>query len=367
MTNNGNYTATSEINNRSLTRSKIIQNLEFINIVVKSSEATSITITNLMVVLLYFKMKRTDRSIANYLIFSQSLADLFVGLMTWVQICMQLPVVVSSSYVYVMYLLYMCMLEYSLILTLGSLLLAAIERYLCIIKPFFNKQYITKRRIIMGSFGVWTLSLIPPLTLMSLMDYQYTNAEVDTVTIYSCVFDVVMMLIIAVIVALLILSLRVSKQSCDRRMERSRSLIEKKVTVKKTIRLVTIFICMIVAYTVTFLPFACTRLLYDMGILSSLPYSSQITIFIVCNTFYKSSSLFNPLLSIAMKRDYWNVLAVTFRLEKCRQLSKSTDTCSSIRKNQIKRKIGIAVHSEAHRNTVAVMAKTMTTVYCCIN
>ena len=76
-----------------------IEKLELINIVVKSTEATSITITNLFVIFLYFCMKRKARnSIANYLIFSQSLADLFVGLLTWVQICMQVYTVDSYNH-----------------------------------------------------------------------------------------------------------------------------------------------------------------------------------------------------------------------------------------------------------------------------
>ena len=211
-----------------------------------------------------------------------------------------------------MYMLYMCMLEYSLILTLGSLLVAALERYICITKPIFHRRYVLKKHVIFGTAIVWLISFVPPLTLISLMGFQYVESENLSVTIYSCVFDVVMLMLIAASVALLVQSLRVSKRSCDKRTARSTSITMRNTTSKTTMRLVTIFMCMIVAYAVTFLPFAGTRLLYDLGVLESLPITAQIVIFIVCNTFYKSSSLFNPILSISLKKDYWHLLLAMF-------------------------------------------------------
>ena len=303
----------SSTNIHSSAHLEIIQNLEVINIVIRSLEATSITITNLVVILLYIRMKKKCSSIANYLIFSQSLTDLFVGLMTCIQVCMQIPSVKESYHLHLMLIMYTGMLEYSLILTIGSLFLASFERYLCITKPIFHKQCMTKRKIILGSCIVWILSLIPPLTLISLMDFHFTNTENVAVTIYSCVFDIVILILIGIVVLLLALSLKVSKRSCDRHSERCRSLDKKQAAAKRTTRLVTIFMCMIVAYAVTFLPFAGTRLMYDVGMLEGLSHADYIIVFIVCNTFYKSSSLFNPLLSISMKKDFRNMFATTFR------------------------------------------------------
>ena len=65
---------------------------------------------------------------------------------------------------------------------------------------------------------------------------------------------------------------------------------------------------MIVAYAVTFVTFGGARLLYDLGVLKSISPEHQFLVFIVCNTFYKSASIFNPLLSISMKKDYWSAL-----------------------------------------------------------
>ena len=65
---------------RPSTTSAELEKLKLINIMIKSSEATMITLTNLLVIIIYINMKSEHRNkIPNYLIFSQSLADMFVG------------------------------------------------------------------------------------------------------------------------------------------------------------------------------------------------------------------------------------------------------------------------------------------------
>ena len=230
---------------------------------------------------------------------------------------------------YFMYMLYMCMLEYSLILTLGSLLVAAFERYLCITKPIFHRRYVTRKHVILGTLLVWFISFLPPLTLIALMDFKYDEAESASVTIYSYVFDVVMLILIGLSLLFLALSLRVSKRSCDFRRARSTSDSLRRSIAKRRMRLITIFMSMIVAYAVTFIPFAGTRILYDLDVLSDFAITDQIVVLIVCNTFYKSSSLFNPFLSITMKEDYWRLL-IKFSRQRRRR-----EQFSLLRKNAV--------------------------------
>ena len=92
---------------------------------------------------------------------------------------------------------------------------------------------------------------------------------------------------------------RISSSSSAIKNEESLDII-----LKKKIRLVVIFSVMMAAFLISFLPYAIGRLLYDTGMLGGLSVTDQFILLSICHIAFKSSSLFNPILTLTLKEDY---------------------------------------------------------------
>lgn len=288
--------------------------------IIQFIEVSGMTCANLVVIALYLSMKREQKKISNYLLLSQSITDLYNALMMWYDLIITLTHIKHTA----LELVKITMLEYSFTLSLGTLLLGALERYLAITKPYYHKRNITMIRIVYSTVAVWVFSLVPPSILLALMKYTIMNFNSDRVIMYSFVFDAVMLGMIIFVVTILILTLSTARASCrekttkltrhhkcPQRNQRNKST--RSPSFKKRLRLVVIFMIMMVLYIVTFLPLTIGRVLYDTGTVKNLPFFDNMVIIIVCHTLYKSSALFNPFLTLCLKEDYRRTFTNLFK------------------------------------------------------
>ena len=283
---------------------------------IEVTEATIITLSNSLVILLYVRFNKTSGrksrkgKISNYLLLNQALTDLYIGFTVWYDIAFS-----QHSDNNAVFLMKYAMLEYSLTLSLTTLLLGALERYLAITRPFVHKSYVTFERLVCATSTVWCFSLLTPLTLLSLMNFNavlYLNHP--HVVMYSYVFDCLMFLCICFSCAILLLTFKAANSSCTLRRKiggtqgnarlREQSMLINK---QKKIRLVVIFICMMIGYILTFLPLMIGRLLYDAGVIRSLSMDEEILL-VTLIYFYKSSAILNPFLTMCRKDDYRRTL-----------------------------------------------------------
>ena len=73
---------------------------------------------------------------------------------------------------------------------------------------------------------------------------------------------------------------------------------------RKKVRMVVIFSVMMAVFLVSFLPFALGRLSFDAGLFVEWNPTAQYYLLASCLIVYKSSSIFNPLLTLTLKDDY---------------------------------------------------------------
>ena len=259
-------------------------------------------------------MKKKKDKIPNYLMFAQATVDFYQAAVAWYETIVDAQDE-EDPYVHKMSEITCTMLfEYSLALCLLTLLLASIERYLSIAKPFFHKKFVTKTRTVYGSLCVWVVSLMAPFSLICAAGFDSRKLNSSSVILYSYVFDAILFTVIIVIITTLALSLKIGNDSMNAgirnqqqcRLKRTGESVHRMM--RKKVRLAIIFSIMMSVFLVSFLPFAIGRLLYDAGLLRNLSMSQQGKILATCHIVYKSSSLFNPLLTLTLKDDYRKVL-----------------------------------------------------------
>ena len=217
-------------------------------------------------------------------------------------------------------------LEYSLTLCLLTLLLAAVERYICIVKPFTHKKFVTKNRVVCGSLFISAVSAIPAISLLAIANFNTRNLNSRFVVIYSIVFDFLVFLLIVIIIFMLTKSFKVGKDSLKSGISQQKNHLRENISrnsedalhcaMRKKLRLVVIFSIMMAGFLVSVLPFAIGRLLYDTGMLKKWSSTNQYILISACHIIYKSSSLFNPVFTLTLKDDYKKRIAKCFI--KCR-------------------------------------------------
>lgn len=282
-------------------------------IILQSSEAVATTLVNTTVLIVYGFIKTRQRKISNYLLFNQAIVDLYMSLSLWYELVLLL-IDIKRNQQYLL-VINIGMLEYSLLLSLGTLLMGAVERYLSITKSFYHKRNITLLRLAYATVLLWLISSVPSFVLLSLMGFDNNNSEDTYVNVYSYMFDAALVCIVFLIVYLIAMTLRKARSSCSLQVLSSESYSNPNrrqkllgIARRKHTRLLVIFLIMIGAYILTFLPFILGRIAYDAGTLEHVSKCNQMAISFLCLLFYKSSSLFNPFLTLFLKKDYRKTL-----------------------------------------------------------
>ena len=310
------------MNNSSNTNSDYeeYESLRKLILIIQLTEVIGMTCANTLVITFYMMVKKCRRKLSNFLLQMQAMTDLYNTIMVWLDIAISMCSSHEYSVQATLALISTWMLEYSFILSLGTLMLASFERYIAIRKPYYHRTKITKIGVKYCMFAVWIASLIPPTILLSLMRFDYMNYDINHVITYSFVFDAVMLSMIICVVTSLLLTLMTAKSSIgnnelielserQRYRDEEKNMLIRQNSNRKKVRLVVIFLCMMTAYIVTFLPMVISRLMYDTGVVSKHLSQYQIAVLVsVCHTLYESSALFNPLLTLFFKEDYRRIV-----------------------------------------------------------
>ena len=257
-------------------------------------------------------MTKARRNVSNYLLFFQSLADSYIGFVMCFEVMSHY--LIRYEYWHDRFLLtYTGMLEYSFTLSLGILFLCVTERYLSVNNPIYHKQKVTKLRTIGGSILVCVSAMIPPLCLLSLMNFQLENSSSTEVTIYSLSFNAAIFGLVVSVVVILTMTLENARAAIQPKAADTLPLNEYRAKIRtntartrkrKEYRLIKIFIVMIIAYIFSYIPITILRFLYDIKALDNFDAYQDMVVITLCQTLYKSSALFNPILTILLKRDY---------------------------------------------------------------
>ena len=320
---------TTCINNTYIDHSHIIP------LSVHITTAISITFFNAVVIFLYISMKKRRRTITNYLMFSQALVDMYQAAITWYETAVDILDENNSFGSAINEVTYSALFEYSLSLCLLTLMLASVERYLCITKPFFHRKFVTKTRIIYGSLIVWATAILAPLCLLLVAQFDHKNLNSSAVILYSYIFDGLLFVLIVAIITTLALSLKAGKSSMNASINTQRqhytdeSDERLECFITKKVRLVVIFSSMMGVFLISYLPFAIGRFLNDAGLLNGIPLPHQYQLLVSCHIIYKSSSLLNPILTLSMKCDYQKLLVNKLKREnaheECDRIRNKTD------------------------------------------
>ena len=281
--------------------------------IIKIFQATGVTCFNIMIIYAYVTMGGLRRKMGNYLLFVQSFADMYIGLLMWFELI--LDYMRSSVYLIQLSLIYIGSLEYSVALSLGTLTLCSFERLLYIRNPSVHESGRILRRMVFATIFLWSFSLIAPLTLLGLMRYKLRYYNSTRVIVYSCIFDAFCIAIVGLVVVILSVALRNIKKEIGEKMDslaprNQLSLYDNGnqyfiiQQLRKDLRLVKMFILMIFTYVITYLPHMIGRLLYDVGALRHVSSYHHVVLINICHVLYKTSAFINPILTIVMKDDF---------------------------------------------------------------
>ena len=289
--------------------------------------ALSITILNSCVLLAYKRMHFNQKSTSNYLLSTTALADLYIGMITWFEVVVHST---SRDTNHVVHAVYKGVLEYSYTLSLANLFICALERYSSVCLATYHRCHVTKSRVMIGTLIVWLLSAIPPVILLTLSFFTSgVGVEREVMTWYSFIFDGVMLVLICSSVSIVLVTLKSArnlirpKQQTIHQDTTQRLVTD--VQQRKEFRLVLIFVMMITAYVITYLPVTVGRILYDVGGLRHLNRFEGVVMLSLCQALYKSSALFNPVLTFTLRDDFRNVLITSvFNIKQRRRMSRRT-------------------------------------------
>jgi len=290
--------------------------------------AGSIIGINLSLMFAYYRMRKNNRiKIPNFMLFSNSFVDLFVGLSCLCSVLTnrgfkkvhEVGILEYASHFVTKYIWF---------LAVGNLLLFTAERYIAIKKPLFYRSSITKMKVAIATLVVWIISVVPAVVSTSLFKDTFEKSpgshnplqgkqRKSDFEICTKISAVIIMLGIFLIFLLVILTYREIKISTRIRitlLERNpvqpnghkskpTKVIDREL--KKEKRILLTFFLMSVAYTISFLPSA-VLLMIDLRELSQIG-ASLIDIVIMQMTIpllHVCSGLINPLLIILMNIDY---------------------------------------------------------------
>lgn len=325
------------------------QKLHIIMGILQITEATGMAIANLLIIMSYCMMGKRRNKIQNILLLAQSITDFYNCGTVWYEVGVNVTAPHQIQWLRIFLLLNNGLLEYSLTLSLCTLVVCSIERYLAIVKPMFHKRHVTKRRVVYSIVAMWVVSFIPVLILLFLMNFSVRNQNLEQVVLYSYVFDAIMFLIIIVVIVLLLVTLSKAKSSCELREQHYKNIVRpekiaiKKKMYKKRVRLTLLFLVMLITYIATFIPLIIGRILFDTNIIDALSLYDKIVLLGVCQLLYKSSALVNPCFTLIIKDDYRRIVSGLF---KSRALKKYVSTlikipADSSKENKMSTKLSI--------------------------
>lgn len=281
-------------------------------------QGTASSFLNITVIAVYFRMGNPRKKFPNYMLLCAAFSDLLICALTWIAYVLS---AINDSGDEILFdrmsLTNIALIEYSLSLCLGTLFLSALDRMLSVINPLRHRNMMMKRNVKCVTLIVWMVSAIPPFIRLGMADFKMDNLYNDKGRIYNYVYrSILMMFIFVVIVILAITCIRVSqviRNPMNTVSTKKKSDDGSQMSVhKRNRRVIKIFIGMIVAFSVSFLPITFVMFLHDAKKLN-LKHLQLLKLIVSCDVLYLASSVVNPLITLTLKEDYRRVFMRMFR------------------------------------------------------
>lgn len=275
-------------------------------------EGTLSALANLIVILIFMLMGQSGKRFSNYLLFCTALSDLLVSAVSWYSYYVSLLSMQESPHLDDVQLSLHALYDYSFVLSLGTLLVCSFERWFSVSKPL-QHQKITNRtfaKIII--VPVWILAALPPLIRLGLADFNLKQFYSSRDRVFNiCFRSILIGLILIILIILTMTCIKISTMINRPNGEKQKHLEpghthsnEKLIADKANSRVIKIFIIMIIAFAVTFLPITISMFLHYEGALRHMKPTHELALTIFCDVFFFSSSLVNPILTLTCHADY---------------------------------------------------------------
>lgn len=272
-----------------------------------ATQASLSTLGNITVILVYTLMGKKRKKVANYLFACTAFSDLFVSGLAWYMFMISYinsNVPNFPNFENIAYVTYFLQ-DYSFVVSLGTVLLSTIDRFISVKRPIKHREITMKPKIKLTIFVVWGVSFVPPIIRLCLSKLNYINLYDEKDVIYIYCLHSIILFVILLTYGLLINTFTMVRRIILNPMKGSRRTRDHiNVMHKRSRRLVKIFIAMTSAYTVTYLPIIISMILYTSGFLNTMEEYYIVLVTVFADTFYLFSSLINPIITIAFKKDY---------------------------------------------------------------
>ena len=281
----------------------------YVTTVVVGSLSTIITITNVVVILTYCLAKKIRGKTANLLLCDQAVVDAYNGIVVGGLTVMSYALTLDHQNWWP--LLIQTVYQLSIGVSIHTILLISVERYIFILKPLFHRSSVTKGRMLVAVAGSWVASFVwIPLRLVN----WHEDDEEKAYQIFIAIFDCYILLLTVTVGCLHVLTYRAVKRFI---MHRHKDLLvrstpgktahhKENIKVKqhmKEMRVSKIFIAMFVAFICTYIPVFLSGLVFISGVYKLLP-NSAYKYFSLDLIFYLCNSICNPFLTLLFKEDY---------------------------------------------------------------
>ena len=265
----------------------------------------AIIFSNITVILIYISAKNSlRRKTANLLLCNQAVVDLFHGAVT------NGITIFGKSQFLAMQIIY----QFSMALSLHTVVLVSVERYLFIVKPLFHRQSMTQVRMRYAVAISWLSSILwIPFRLLHFMDPKNKINWRQYTIYYVAISEAVVFFIILAVIYSYVASYRTVRKFLHRRYHNIKdSLTERDVEGReksnttqsmKEIRITKIFTSMFIAFIISHLPVFVTGLVHIS--VSSSAYTPLLRKIMTLDfTFYLFNCLFNPIVTLTYKEDF---------------------------------------------------------------
>lgn len=263
---------------------------------------------NILVMLVYATMKKIlKEKTPNFMLLNQAIVDLVIGFLHLMYPLPSFFQVPDDYYVYVN-IAEKC----TMYLALGMLLFSSVERYIAIRYPLKHRVKVTRKMLVLVTMAIWSLSCIPVLTQIV---YYYWDASRDFRRVIFSIENIFILfgiIILHVVLWQTYQEIQISieyKLSSIKKMSYcstdSRSSVScTESTLKRhENKLFKIFALMAISYVVTYIPLLVCNIVLDVST-KNIDDVVKYSLIQVTTSLYTSSALFNPVITLLLKKDF---------------------------------------------------------------
>ena len=196
---------------------------------------------------------------------------------------------------------------YSVFVSIGSIMINALDRFLSLKKPFHHWRLVTWFRVLLAIISVWSFSMIPVFICIAIKNNE-KKFWYCTVATFPIIIVFVIVILLLIFLSSAAINLSISEQSNNIQSQPLSELNEDMVHVEhsKERRMVHIMLAMAFVYAITILPYMIMELINQFdGFMSYAIISISVG---ATYLLYTVSAIINPLLTLCLKQDFNQIL-----------------------------------------------------------